>query len=112
MEAGMIEKSESPWNFPIVVLVDKNDGRHLFCVDFRKLNADSRLLTVPLPLTDDILALLGKARYFSTIDLRLGYWQVALEEADRRLCLCVIWDYSSSESCHLGWLMLLASFNN
>lgn len=63
MEAGMIERSESPWSFPIVVVVDKNDGRHLFCVDFRKLNADSRPLAV----------------------LCWG-----------RLCLHVIWDYSSS----------------
>lgn len=55
----MIERSESPWSFPIVVVVDKNDGRHPFCVDFRKLNADSRPLTVPLPL-----ALLRKGKNY------------------------------------------------
>lgn len=77
LEEGMIERSKSPWSFPIVV-VDKKDGRHRFCVDFRKLNFITKPLAVPLPLIN-ILALLWKAKYFSIIDLRSGYWQVGLE---------------------------------
>lgn len=38
-----------------------------------------------MPLIDDILVLLGKAKYLSTLDLRLGYWQLAMDEADREL---------------------------
>lgn len=68
LESGMTERSESPWSFPIVV-VDKKDGG----VDFSKLNAVSKPLAVPLLLIDDILTLLGRAKYFSTIDLRSGY---------------------------------------
>ena len=34
LEAGVIERSTSPWSFPIVVVSIK-DGRHRFCVDFR-----------------------------------------------------------------------------
>lgn len=77
LEKGMIERSDSPWSFPIVV-VDKKDGGHKFCVDFRKSNFISKPLAVPLPLIN-ILTLLWKAKYFSTIDLRSGYWQVCLE---------------------------------
>ena len=40
-------------------------------------------MAVPLPLIDDILALLGKFACFSSLDLRSGYWQVALERMDR-----------------------------
>ena len=40
------------------------------------------LLVVEVPLIDDILALLGKATCFSTLDLRAGFWQVALDQAD------------------------------
>lgn len=61
MESGIIERSKSPWSFPIVI-VEKKDGGHRFCVDFRQLNAITKLLTVPLPLIDDILALLGKSK--------------------------------------------------
>lgn len=71
------------------MIVSKKDGGHRFCVDFRKLNSISK----PLPLIDDILALLGKAKYFSTLDLRSWYWQVALDEADKE---------KAAFTCHLG----------
>lgn len=62
-------------------------------MDFRKLNAISKPLAVLLPLIDDILALLGKAKYFSNIDLRSAYWQVVLDEANRE---------KAAFACHLG----------
>ena len=80
--ACVIERSVSPWSFPIVI-VSKKDWGHRFCVDFRALNNITKPLAYPLPFIDDILALLGKSTYFSTLDLRSGYWQVALDEADR-----------------------------
>ena len=36
-----------------------------------------------MPLTDNILALLGKAKFFTSLDLKSGYWQVALDEKDK-----------------------------
>ena len=91
LRAGVIERSVSPWSFPIVI-VSKKDGGHRFCVDFRALNI-TKPLAYPLPLIDDILALLGKSTYFSTLDLRSGYWQVALDEADRE---------KTTFACHVG----------
>ena len=92
LEAKVIERSRSPWSFPIVV-VDKKDGEHRFCVDFTALNNITKPLAYSLPLIDDILALLGKATCFSTLDLRSGYWQVALDQADREKAAFV---------CHSG----------
>ena len=37
----------------------------------------------PLPRIDDILDSLGDSKYFTTLDLRSGYWQVAVDEHDR-----------------------------
>lgn len=59
----------------------------------RKLNAVLKPLTVPLPLIDDILALMGKAKYFSTPDLRSGCWQVALNEVHHE---------KAAFMCHMG----------
>lgn len=72
LESGIIERSGSLWGF-LIVVVDKKDGGYRFCVDFNKLNTISKPLTVPLPLIDDILDLLRKAKHLSTIDLRSGY---------------------------------------
>ena len=83
--AGIIERSVSPWSFPIVI-VSKKDGGHRFCVDFRALNNITKPLAYPLPLIYDILALLGKSTYFSTLDLRSGYWQVADREKTAFAC--------------------------
>ena len=63
--------------------MEKKDGVHRFCVDFRQLNAITKPLAVLLPLIDDILALLGKSTCLSTLDLRSGHWQVALDEKDQ-----------------------------
>ena len=92
MNSGMIERSKSPWSFPVVI-VEKKDGGHRFCMDFRQLNAITKPLVVPLPLIDDILALLGKSKCFSTLDLRSGYWQVALNKEVREKTVF---------TCHMG----------
>ena len=73
----VIEPSGSPWASPIV-LVQKKDGNVRFCVDYRKLNQITKLDEFPLPRIDDTLGLLTGSRYFSTIDLASGYWQVAM----------------------------------
>ena len=78
---GVIRPSKSPWSSP-VVLVGKKDGSTRFCVDFRKVNAVTRKDVYPLPRIDETLDTLGGARYFTTLDLESGYWQVPLKEDD------------------------------
>ena len=92
LEAGIILRSRSPWSFPVVV-VDKKDGSKRFCVDFRQLNKITKPISYPLPVIDDILARLGKAKYFTTLDLKSGYWQVLMDERDRE---------KTAFACHRG----------
>ena len=69
------EPSFSPWAFN-VVLVKKSDGTLRFCIDYRQLNNLTVKDSYPLPRIDTCFDALGGARYFSTLDLRQGYWQV------------------------------------
>ena len=73
-QGGVIEASNSAWASP-VVLVRKRDGSHRFCVDYRGLNALTKPDTFPLPRIDELLD-----RYFSTIDLASGYWQIRVDK--------------------------------
>ena len=67
-----------------MVIVDKKDGSKRFCVDFRVLNKMiGKKNSYPLPLIDDILALLGKCKYFTSLELKSGYWQVAMNKKDK-----------------------------
>ena len=92
LEAKVIRRSNSPWSFPVVI-VDKKDGSKRFCVDFRKLNQITKKNSYPLPLIDDILALLGKAKFFTSLDLKSGYWQVLMDDLDKE---------KTAFACHRG----------
>ncbi len=70
-----ITKSSGPWCSPIV-LVRKKDGTIYVCVDYHKLNDVTHKDAYPLPIIDEILDALQGAKYFCSIDLGSGYWQV------------------------------------
>ncbi|UYV84686.1 hypothetical protein LAZ67_X003094 [Cordylochernes scorpioides] len=78
----IIQPSESPWASP-VVLIRKKDGSWRFCVDYRSLNKITKKDVYPLPRIDDTLDCLRGARFYSSMDLQSGYWQIDVEESDR-----------------------------
>lgn len=80
LNRGIIQPSVSPWASP-VVLVKKKDNTDRFCVDFRRVNAVTRKDSYLLPRIDDTLDALNGTRYFTTMDLISGYWQVEMDAA-------------------------------
>nr|CAN61459.1 hypothetical protein VITISV_029798 [Vitis vinifera] len=59
------------------------------CVDYRALNKVTFRNNYPIPLVADCFDPLSKARVFTKLDLRSGYWQVRISEGDESKTTCV-----------------------
>ena len=81
---GIIRKRISPWASP-VVMVKKSNGEYRFAVDYRKLNAVTKIFTTPLPQLHDVIDTLGtvNSTIFSVCDMRQGFWQLQIDEPSR-----------------------------
>jgi len=77
LDRDLIEPAYGAWSSP-VVLVKKKDGSWKFCVDYRRLNSITIQDAYPLSRIDESLDALVGRKYFSTLDLLSGYWQVPL----------------------------------
>ena len=68
-----------------------------FCVDYRPLNSVTRKDSYPLPRIDESLDLVSGSSWFSSLDLRSGYWQVPLSpEARPKTAFCTdrgLWQF-------------------
>ena len=83
MEAeGIIEPSDSPWSSPLVIVTKKN-GDLRVCVDYRAVNLVMRKSAVPLPKIQECLDSLSGSKYFCTMDLAQGFYQVAMHPDDK-----------------------------
>ena len=81
-------QTNTSWSAPIVV-VPKGDGGKRLCIDYRALNAITRTFIWPMPRVEDILAKLGKEKFFTTFDLRSGYHHIALDkESIKKIAFC------------------------
>ncbi|UYV68071.1 K02A2.6-like [Cordylochernes scorpioides] len=78
LESGIIKRSRSDWNSP-VHLVKKPDGSLRFMLDLRQVNDKLRNQDYPMIRIDTAMAAVGGAKYFSTLDLASGYYQLNLD---------------------------------
>ena len=82
---GQIEPSVAFWNFPCLLVKKKAAGEMRLCIDYRKLNAITKVMSFPLPTIPEIFDTMAEAApmYFSLLDLRAGFHQVPIKESDR-----------------------------
>ncbi|KAL0293827.1 UNVERIFIED_CONTAM: Retrovirus-related Pol polyprotein from transposon [Sesamum radiatum] len=81
LESGIIKPAKSPYGAS-VLFQKKAYGSLRMCCDYRALNKITVKNKYPIPLVADCFDRLSQAKYFTKIDLRLGYWQVRIKEGD------------------------------
>ena len=78
---GIIKPAISDWAEPIVIV--KKDETIRLCVDYRRMNALSRVDSYPMSRIDELIDRFGRAVYIMTLNLTKGYWQVPVAKRDR-----------------------------
>ena len=86
LDIGAIHKSHSPWA-SAVVLVWKKDGGLRFCINLNNQTVKDAYL---LPQIDENLDSLQGSQWFSSLNLKSGYWQVKMDEESKPLTVFTV----------------------
>lgn len=84
LENKIVQESNSSYASPIV-LVKKKTNDYRLCVDYRALNKKTIKDSYPMPVIDDQLDRLSGMKYFSSLDLKSGYYQIPMAEDSRHM---------------------------
>jgi transposase InsO family protein len=82
LTAGVIRESYSPWA-SAVVLVRKKDGSLRITSDLRRLNSITIRDSFAIPRISDTLESLQGNTWYALMDLKSGYYNMAIKEEDR-----------------------------
>ena len=95
---GLVAPSKSPYAAPIM-LAKKKCGGWRFLTDFRRVNECCDKVVFPLPRITDSIQRLDAPKFFSSMDLTKGFWQIPIHPDDRKFYAF------STESMHLEYLV-------
>ena len=84
LKKGYIEASSAPFASPILFVQKPSRGLRL-CIDFRKLNAITRKDRYPLPLLDEVLSRMSRAKVFTKLDIRAAFNKIRIAEDSKEL---------------------------
>ena len=83
---GVIKPVDTPTDWASSLLVVKKlNGKLRVCIDRKPFNKALKRSHYPLPVIDDLLPDLSKAKVFSVRDVKNGVWHVELDEASSYL---------------------------
>ena len=84
LELGIIEKSNSDYASPCIIVPKKNSEKIRVVIDFRSLNSKLVKDREPVSFSQSIFSKLSQCKYFSVIDLQHGFWQIPLDPESRK----------------------------
>ena len=79
--AGFIQPSTSAYSSPIIVIKKPIGWRIVH--DYRAVNAQTIIPPSLIPRREEIVDSMAGSQYFTSMDLRSGYYQIPLRESDR-----------------------------
>ena len=100
LESGAIWPSQSA-SCNVVVLVREKDRGLQFCVDFCHLNTHMKKDSYYLPRIQEALESLVGAGHFLCLDLKLGFWQIKMEEASKQYTAFTVGNFGFFECSHM-----------
>ena len=69
----------TPWISSVTVVIKKS-GKIRMCLDPKDLNSALEREHYPLPTVEDVASRMHGARVFTTLDVRHGFWHIALDD--------------------------------
>lgn len=83
---GVITKENEHTDWVSNILIAKRNNKIRICLDPSALNKALKSVNYVIPTIDEILPDLNKAKVFSTVDAKKGFWQVCLDKKSSKLC--------------------------
>ena len=77
---GIIQKVTQPTEWISSMVVVAKPGKIRICLDPRDLNKALKRPKYQMPTLEELLPKLGKAKVFSTLDAKDGFYQIALDK--------------------------------
>ncbi len=104
-EQGFMQNSKGPFSSPVVVVTGGHKGstKIRLCVDYKALNAETIKDKYPMPDIRDFARRAAGAKYFATLDLRQGYYQLRMDLTDiPKTAFVTPDDYGEFTRCPFG----------
>ncbi|CAH0766349.1 unnamed protein product, partial [Diatraea saccharalis] len=84
---GVISKQKEPTEWiNRIVIVEKDEDSIRVCLDPKALNKCILKKYYEIPTINDLKTKIGKAKFFSVLDLKESFWQIGLSEDSKKLC--------------------------
>ena len=83
---GLIRKSKSPWScvaFYVNKQTELEKGVPRLVINYKPLNKALQWIRYPIPNKKDLLDKLQESTIFSKFDMKIGFWQIQIDEKDR-----------------------------